>query len=103
MTIRRRQFIRLIGGATVAWPLFARAQQPEKIAKIGYLDLGPSSVRVDRVEALRAGLRDLGYVEGKNISIEFRWADKAEQLPDLAARSRSPQGRCHLCNILDHG
>jgi putative ABC transport system substrate-binding protein len=83
--MRRREFIRLIGGAAVAWPLAARAQQPEKIAKIGYLDLGPASVRVDRVEALRAGLRDLGYVEGKNIAFEFRWAERSEHLDELAA------------------
>jgi putative tryptophan/tyrosine transport system substrate-binding protein len=61
------------------------AQQPGKIARIGYLDVGPASERVDRVEALRAGLRDLGHVEGKNVAIEFRWAETVEQLPDLAA------------------
>jgi putative tryptophan/tyrosine transport system substrate-binding protein len=82
--MRRREFIRLIGGAAVAWPLAAGAQQPEKIARIGYLDLGPASARANRVEALRAGLRDLGYVEGKNIAIEFRWAERVEQLPELA-------------------
>jgi putative ABC transport system substrate-binding protein len=85
--MRRREFIGLIGGAA-AWPFAVRAQQPEKIAKIGYLDLGPASVRADRVEALRTGLRDLGYVEGKNIAIEFRWAERAEH---------------HFCSILDHG
>jgi len=84
-TMRRREFIRLIGGAAITWPLATQAQQPEKIAKIGYLDLGPASARADRVEALRKGLRDLGYVEGKNIAIEFRWAERAEQLPELAA------------------
>src|SRR5262249_38138050 len=83
--MRRREFIRFIVGAAAAWPLAARAQQPEKIAKIGYLDVGPASARAGRVDALRAGLRDLGYVEGKNIAIEFRWADRVEQLPELAA------------------
>ena len=67
--MRRREFIQLIGGAAAAWPLAAQAQRPDKIAKIGYLDLGPASARAGRVEALRAGLRDLGYVEGKNIAI----------------------------------
>jgi putative ABC transport system substrate-binding protein len=51
----RREFITLLGGAA-AWPRSARAQQPEKIPKIGYLDVGPASARADRVEALRAGL-----------------------------------------------
>jgi putative ABC transport system substrate-binding protein len=82
--MKRRQFIMLLGGAA-AWPLAARAQQPAKVARIGHLDLGPASARVSRVEALRAGLRDLGYVEGKDIVIEFRWAETVEQLPELAA------------------
>ena len=73
--IGRRQFITLLGGAAVAWPLAVRAQQSAKVARIGHLDLGPPSARASRVEALRAGLRDLGYVEGRNIVIEFRRAD----------------------------
>jgi putative ABC transport system substrate-binding protein len=72
--MKRREFITLLGGAA-AWPLAARGQQPAKVARIGHLDLGPASARASRVEALRAGLRDLGYVEGKSIVIEFRWAD----------------------------
>ena len=83
--MKRREFITLVGGAVVAWPLAARAQQPAKVARIGYLDLGPASARASRVQALRAGLRDLGWVEGKNIVIEFRWADGVQQLPELAA------------------
>jgi putative ABC transport system substrate-binding protein len=82
--VKRRQFIALLGGEAAAWPLAARAQQPTKIARIGHLDVGPASARASRVEALRAGLRDLGWVEGKNIAIEFRWADRTEQLPELA-------------------
>jgi putative ABC transport system substrate-binding protein len=83
--VKRREFITLIGGTAMTWPLAARAQQPGKVARIGFLDLGPASARSDRVEALRAGLRDLGYVEGKNIVFEFRWADRVQQLPELAA------------------
>jgi ABC-type uncharacterized transport system substrate-binding protein len=82
--IRRRKFLAALGGAA-AWPLVARAQQAAKVARIGHLDLGPASARASRIEALRAGLRDLGYVEGKNIVIEFRWAERVEQLPELAA------------------
>jgi putative tryptophan/tyrosine transport system substrate-binding protein len=73
--MKRRDFITLVGGAAAAWPLAARAQQSAKVARIGYLGLGPASATSSRVEALRAGLRDLGWVEGKNIVIEFRWAD----------------------------
>jgi putative ABC transport system substrate-binding protein len=80
--MRRRDFIK--GIASTAWPLAARAQQPAKIAHIGFLGLGPAAAQSSRVEALREGLRDLGYVEGKNIIIEFRWADTVEQLPELA-------------------
>ena len=83
--MKRRKFIALFGGTAAAWPLAARAQKPAKVARIGHLDLGPASARASRVEALRAGLRDLGYVEGKNIVIEFRWADNVDQLPRFAA------------------
>jgi putative tryptophan/tyrosine transport system substrate-binding protein len=81
--VRRREFVTLLGGAA-AWPLAARAQQPAKVARIGFLDLAPAAGS-SRVEALRAGLRNLSYVEGKNIVIEFRWAERVEQLPEPAA------------------
>jgi putative ABC transport system substrate-binding protein len=83
--MRRRDFITLIGGAATGWPLVARAEQPATVARIGYLGLGPASALSSRVEALRAGLRDLGWVEGKNLLFEFRWADNVDQLPSLAA------------------
>jgi putative ABC transport system substrate-binding protein len=83
--MRRRDFITLIGGAATGWPLVARAEQPATVARIGYLGLGPASAVSSRVEALRAGLRDLGWVEGKNLLFEFRWADNVDQLPSLAA------------------
>jgi putative ABC transport system substrate-binding protein len=80
---RRRQFITLLGGA-VAWPLAARAQQA-KVARIGFLGLVSASSHAPRVAAFRAGLRDLGWVEGRNLAIEFRWAEGSYQrLPALA-------------------
>jgi len=82
--MRRREFITLLGGM-VAWPLPLRAQQPAKVPRIGFLRFGPASAYADRVEALRTGLRDLGYIEGKSIVIEFRWADRVDQLPEFAA------------------
>jgi putative ABC transport system substrate-binding protein len=67
--VKRREFIVLLGGAAAAWPLIGRTQQPPKLALIGFLGLAPASASASRVEALRAGLRDLGWVEGKNIQL----------------------------------
>jgi putative ABC transport system substrate-binding protein len=83
--MRRRDFITLVGGAAMPLPLAVRAQQRTHIPKIGYLGLGPASGSADRVEALQQGLRDLGYVDGRNIVIEFRWTDNVDSLPTLAA------------------
>jgi putative tryptophan/tyrosine transport system substrate-binding protein len=85
--VRRRDFITLVGGAVVAtWALgslAARAQQSEKIPRIGYLFPGSASTRD---EAFRQGLRELGYVDGRNIVVEYRFAEgKFDQLPELAA------------------
>jgi len=83
--LERRKFITLLGGAAVAWPLAARAQQPAKVPRIGFLRFGSASANTDLVEALRTGLRDLGYIEGKSIVIEFRWAERVDQLSEFAA------------------
>jgi putative tryptophan/tyrosine transport system substrate-binding protein len=84
--MRRREFITLVGGAAATWPLAARAQQPGKVARIGFLGSASASGSTGPVEALRAGLRDRGYHEGQNISIAFRWAEgDYNRLPGLAA------------------
>ena len=81
----RRSFLRN-GLAMLALPLGAHAQQPTKIPRIGFLIATSPSVIAARIDAFRQGLRELGYVEGKSIAIDFRWADaKLDRLPALAA------------------
>jgi putative ABC transport system substrate-binding protein len=83
--VRRREFITLLGGAAVAWPLAARAQQPVRIAKIGHIESGLPSSSPNHLAAFRQGLRELGYVEGQNLFIERRYAEgREERLPQLA-------------------
>ena len=84
--MRRREFITLLGGTAVVawWPVVVRAQQSAHVPVIGFLGFGPASGNAPWAEALRQGLRDLGYIEGKNIVIEFRWADSVDQLPEFA-------------------
>ena len=83
--MRRREFITLLGGAAVAWPLTARAQQPGKMPRIGYLGSSSPSLEPHYVEAFRQKLRDLDHVEGENIVIEYRWAEgQDDRLPNLA-------------------
>src|SRR5664279_691537 len=85
--MRRREFIALVGGAAATWPLAVRAQQGERIPRIGYLSPISASEEAMYRDEFRAGLRDLGYVEGKNLLIEFRYAEGDwSQLTDLANR-----------------
>ena len=84
--MRRRDFIVVLGGAAASsllWPHDAPGQQTSKVHRIGYLGLGPATSAA-RVDAFLAGLRDLGYVEGRNLVVEFRWADNPDQLRKFA-------------------
>src|SRR5262245_5385453 len=85
--IGRRKFLATLGGAAAAWPVAARAQQPAKVARIGYLVTGSLESPEARatLDAFRQGLRERGYVEGQSIVIEYRSADgKIERFPSLA-------------------
>src|SRR6266705_1453463 len=83
--MKRREFIGLVGGA-VAWPIGAGAKQVGKIYRIGILEPIPAARNAANLDALRKGLRELGYVEGRNLVIEYRSADgRAERFPDLAS------------------
>jgi putative ABC transport system substrate-binding protein len=82
--MRRRQFIRLLGGAAVAWPLTARAQQ-QGIPVIGFLSQGTPGERASYLPPFHKGLSEMGYVEGRNVTIEYRWAQNdPSRLPELA-------------------
>src|SRR5262245_19457005 len=73
--MRRRDFISLVGGSAVAWPLAAGAQQPA-MPVIGLIDVRlPDTLMEDRLRAFRQGLKDTGYVERENVAIEYRWAE----------------------------
>jgi putative ABC transport system substrate-binding protein len=84
--MRRREFIALLGGAAVAWPLAARAQQAESTPRIGLLWPGDAPPASPRMESFRQGLRALGFVDGQNVAIEMRYASRGpQQLRELAA------------------
>lgn len=84
--MNRKIFVWLLATVLLITAPFAEAQQPEKVHRIGFLGLPSATGWGEKITALRAGLRDLGYVEGRNLVIEFRWADGMyERLPDLAA------------------
>ena len=83
--IGRRKFLATLGGAAAAWPLAARAQQPA-MPVVGYLHVGSPEATPDRLAGVRRGLSEVGFVEGRNIAIEYRWADNQnDRLTELNA------------------
>jgi putative tryptophan/tyrosine transport system substrate-binding protein len=83
--VRRREFVTLLGGTATVWPLKAHAQE-RAIPVIGYFSSSTPEGFSGHLRALRQGLKESGYVEGENLSIEYRWAEnQAERLPTLAA------------------
>jgi putative ABC transport system substrate-binding protein len=83
--VKRREFITLLGGAVAAWPVAARAQEPRKLPTLGVL--GPTTPSLDsrRVGAFVQRLGELGWIEGRNVAIEYRWAEGlTERLAEFA-------------------
>jgi putative tryptophan/tyrosine transport system substrate-binding protein len=84
--MRRRQFITLLSGAVAAWPLAARAQQPAKMPTIGYLGGGGPIGQRAWVDTFVQRLRELGWIEGRTVAIEYRWGEgRADRYAEIAA------------------
>ena len=86
LDLRRGQFITLLSAAAAAWPLVARAQQPGKLPTIGYLGATTTSTQTQMVAAFAGRLHELGWIEGRTVAIEYRWAEaRPERFAEIAA------------------
>ena len=84
--MRRREFILLLGATTLAWPLGAYAQRPPKLPTIGFFSAGSAAAMRSFVAALVNRLHELGWIEGRTVAIEYRWAEgHSERLAEIAA------------------
>jgi hypothetical protein len=82
--LRRREFITLLGGATATWPFAASAQQPAKVPTVGFLGAESASTNQHFFDAFRQGMREHGYIDGKNVTFVERWAEgRSERFPEL--------------------
>jgi hypothetical protein len=95
--IRRRDFITLLGGAAVAWPLAARAQQGERMRRIGVLLSTGANDPVGRIAAFLQGLQQLGWTDGRNVRIDARWGGgNADDIRKYAAELAKPNNSASL-------
>src|SRR6516225_4479141 len=86
VTIGRRELLAALGGSAVAWPLAARAQQPRKLPTIGFLGTTSQSAWSTWTAAFVRRLNEMGWIEGRTVSIEYRWAEgRTEQFAEIAA------------------
>jgi hypothetical protein len=91
--MRRREFIAFVGCTAAAWSLAARAEQQSSMPVIGFLNSTSPQPFANYVSGFRAGLKETGYIDGQNVTIEFRWAEgHYDRLPGMAADLVRPQG-----------